>query len=52
MADNIMFILGWVFLLAAWIIKGKTDKRMTIKLMFSTASLAFFVANAICYFVK
>ena len=47
-----VFLLGWVFLLAAWLIKGKTEKRVVIKLMLATASLAFFIANAIYTFVK
>jgi hypothetical protein len=48
----IVFVLGWICLLAAWLIKGNTDKRLTIKLMLATASCAFFAANAIYTFVK
>jgi hypothetical protein len=48
-----VFVLGWIFLLAAWLVKGKMDdKRITIKLVFAVASLAFFIANAIYTFVK
>jgi len=48
-----VFVLGWVFLLAAWLVKGKMDeKRMVIKLLFAVASIAFFVANAVYTFVK
>ena len=32
-----VFLLGWVFLLAAWLVKGKTEKRVVIKLMLATA---------------
>ena len=49
----IVFALGWVFLLAALLFKDKMDeKRITIKLVFAVASLAFFIANAIYTFVK
>ena len=49
----IVFALGWICLLAAWLIKGKMDdKRMAIKLLFAVASLVFFIANAIYTFVK
>jgi hypothetical protein len=49
----IVFALGWICLLVALLIKDRMDeKRITIKLVFAVASLAFFIANAIYTFVK
>jgi hypothetical protein len=49
----IVFALGWICLLAAWLINDRMEeKRVTIKLMLATASCAFFAANAIYTFIK
>jgi hypothetical protein len=49
----IVFALGWICLLVALLFKDRMDeKRITIRLLFAVASLAFFIANAIYTFVK
>ena len=49
----IVFALGWIFLFMSLLINDRMEeKRITIKLVFAVASLAFFIANAIYTFVK
>ena len=49
---HICTALGWIFLITSWLWRNKTDedKEITIKLMFSTASASFFIANLIYWF--
>jgi hypothetical protein len=48
---NLVFIIGWVFLIISWIWPKHKWGGITIKMLLNGISLGLFIANAIYHFL-